>query len=127
MTTTTTPVELDNVLAVAGELRRMCSRAAKVDISFSIFKQESWDAAVALAHVQDIHAGRQPSICSDGTFYRLLAYCPRPIWRLEHLKSLQAVRVFDGRGRTGVDDDGTSRRRRLGSPDKGPSTAMGAR
>ena len=77
MTTTTFPVDLDNVLAVAGELRRMCSRSAKVGISFSVFQQESWDAA--LAHVQDIHAGRQPSICSDGTFYRLLAYRPRPI------------------------------------------------
>ena len=74
MTTTTFPVDLDNVLAVAGELRRMCSRAAKVGISVSIFKQESWDAA--LAHVQDIHAGRQASINSDGTFYRLLACCP---------------------------------------------------
>ena len=92
MTTTTIPVDLDNVLAVAGELRRMCSRAAKV----GIFKQESWDAA--LAHVQDIHAGKEPSIRSDSPFYRLLAYCPRPIWWLEHLESLQAVRVFDGRG-----------------------------
>ena len=96
MTTTTFPVDLDNVLAVAGELRRMCSRAAMIGISVSVFKQESWDAA--LAHVQDIHAGRQASINSDGTFYRLLAYCPRPIWRLEHLESLQAVRVCDGRG-----------------------------
>ena len=96
MTTTTIPVDLDNVLAVAADLRRMCSRVAKVGISVSIFSQESWNAA--LAHVQDIHAGRQPGICSDGTFYRLLANCPRPIWRLEHLESLQAVRVFDGRG-----------------------------
>ena len=96
MRTTTTPVDLDNVLAVAGELRRMCSRAAMIGISVSVFKQESWDAA--LAHVQDIHAGRQASINSDGTFYRLLAYCPRPIWRLEHLESLQAVQVCDGRG-----------------------------
>ena len=55
MTTTTTPVDLDNVLAVAGELRRMCSRAAKVGIPVSVFKQESWDAA--LAHVQDIYRG----------------------------------------------------------------------
>ena len=83
------------VLAVAGELRRMCSRAAKVGISFSIFKQESW--AAALAHVQDIRAGKEPSIRSDGPFYRLLAYCPRPAWRWEHLEGLQAVRVFDGR------------------------------
>ena len=96
MTTTTVPVDLDNVLAVAADLRRMCSRVAMVGISVSIFKQESWDAA--LAHVQDIHRRRQPSICSDGPFYRLLAYCPRPIWRLEHIESLQAVRVFDGRG-----------------------------
>ena len=96
MTTTMIPVDLDNVLAVAVELRRMCSRAAKVGISVSVFKQESWDAA--LAHVQDIHAGKEPSIRSDSPFYRLLAYCPRPIWWLEHLESLQAVRVFDGRG-----------------------------
>ena len=41
MTTTTFPVDLDNVLAVACELRRMCSKAAKVGISVSIFKQES--------------------------------------------------------------------------------------
>lgn len=65
-------------------------------ISFSVLKQESW--AAALAHVQDIHAGKEPSIRSDGQFYRLLAYCPRPIWRWEHLEFLQAVRVFDGRG-----------------------------
>ena len=97
MTTTTFPVDLDNVLAVAGELRRMCSKAAKVGISVSIFKQESWDAA--LAHVQDIHAGKEPSIRSDGPFYHLLPYCPRPAWRWEHLESLQAVRVFDGGGR----------------------------
>ena len=64
-------------------------------VSFSVFKQESWEAA--LAHVQDVHAGRQPSIRSDGPFYRLLAYCPRPAWRWEHIESLQAVRVFDGR------------------------------
>ena len=96
MTTTTIPVELDNVLAVAAELRRMCSRAVRVGVAFSVFQQESW--AAALAHVQDIRAGKEPSICSDGTFYRLLACCPRPIWRLEHLESLQAVRVFDGRG-----------------------------
>ena len=95
MTTTTFPVDLDNVLAGAGELRRMCSRAAMIGISFSVFKQESWEAA--LVHVQDVHAGRQPSIRSDGPFYRLLAYCPRPARRWEHLESLQAVRVFDGR------------------------------
>ena len=123
--TTTTAVDLDNVLAVAGELRRMCSRAVKVGISFSVFKQESWEAA--LAHVQDIHAGKEPSIRSDSPFCRLLAHCPRPTWRLEHLEGLQEARVFDGGGRTGVDDDGTARRRRLGSPDKGPRTGMGAR
>ena len=95
MTTTTTPVDLDNVLAVAGDLRRLCQRAVKVGVSYSVFKQESW--AAALAHVQDIHAGKEPSIRSEGPFYRLLAYCPRPAWRWEHLESLQAVRVFDGR------------------------------
>ena len=62
-----------------------------------MFKQESWEAA--LAHVQDVDTGRQPSIRSDGPFYRLLAYCPRPAWRWEHLESLQSVRVFDGRSR----------------------------
>ena len=93
-TTTPTPVDLDRVLA--DELRRLCQRAVKAGVSFSIFKQESWEAA--LAHVQDIHAGRDPSIQSNGPFYRLLAYCPRPAWRWEHLTPLQAVRVFDGRG-----------------------------
>ena len=93
--TTTTHVDLDLVLTVAGELRRLCQRAVKAGITFSVFKQESWEAA--LVHVQDVHAGRQPSIQSDGPFYRLLAYCPRPAWRWEHLESLQAVRVFDGR------------------------------
>ena len=95
-TTTTTPVDLDRVLAVVDELRRLCQRAVKAGVSFSIFKQKSWEAA--LAYVQDIHAGRDPSIRSDGPFYRLLAYCPRPAWRWEHLEPLQAVRVFDGRG-----------------------------
>ena len=94
-TTTTTPVDLDRVLAVVDELRRLCQRAVKAGVSFSIFKQKSWEAA--LAHVQDIHAGRDPSIRSEGPFYRLLAYCPRPAWRWEHLEPLHAVRVFDGR------------------------------
>ena len=92
---TTTHVDLDLVLTVAGELRRLCQRAVNAGVSFSVFKQESWEAA--LVHVQDVHAGRQPSIRSDGPFSRLLAYCPRPAWRWEHLESLQAVRVFDGR------------------------------
>ena len=96
MTTTTTPVDLDNVLTVADDFRRLCQRAVKAGISFSVFKQESW--AAAHAHVQDIHAGKEPSIRSDGPFYRLLAYCPLPIWRWQHLESPQAVRVFDGRG-----------------------------
>ena len=95
-TTTTNPVDLDSVLTVAGDLRRLCNRAVKTGISHSVFKQESWEAA--LAHVQDIHAGKEPIIRSDGPFYRLLAYCPRPAWRMEHLESLLAVRVFDGRG-----------------------------
>ena len=95
-TTTTTHVDFDLVLTVAGELRRLCQRAVNAGVSFSVFKQESWEAA--LVHVHDVHAGRQPSIRSDGPFSRLLAYCPRPAWRWEHLESLQAVRVFDGRG-----------------------------
>ena len=74
MTTTTIPVDLDNVLAVAAELRRMCSRAVRVGVAFSVFQQEIWEAA--LAHVQDIHAGKRPRIRSDGPFYRQLAYCP---------------------------------------------------
>ena len=94
--TTTTHVNLDLVLTVAGELRRLCQRAVKVGVTLPhVQARESWEAA--LAHVQDVHAGRQPSIRSDGPFYRLLAYCPRPAWRWEHLESLQAVRVFDGR------------------------------
>ena len=96
MMTTTTPVDLDNVLTVADDLRRLCQRTVKAGISFSVFKHESW--AAALAHVLDVHAGRQLSIRSNGPFYRLLAYCPRPAWRWEHLEPLQAVRVFDGRG-----------------------------
>ena len=93
--TTTTHVDLDDVLLVADELRRLCQRAVNTGVSYSFFKQESW--AAALVHVLDVRAGRQPSIRSDGPFYRLLAYCPRPAWRWEHLETLQAVRVFDGR------------------------------
>ena len=96
MTTPTTPVDLDSVLAVEGDLRRLCQRAVNLGVSYSVFKQESW--AAALAHVQDIHAGKEANIRSDGPFYHLLAYCPRTAWRWEHLESLQAVRVFDGRG-----------------------------
>ena len=94
--TTTNPVDLDKVLTVAGELRRLCQRAVKAGVSFSVFKQESWEAA--LAHVQDLNAGRQPRIRSDGAFYRLLAYCPRPAWRWEHLEGLRDARIYDGRG-----------------------------
>ena len=43
--TTTTHVDLDLVLTVAGELRRLCQRAVKAGVSFSVFKQESWEAA----------------------------------------------------------------------------------
>ena len=96
MTTTPTPVDLDSVLTVAGDFRRLCQRAVKTGITYSVFKQESWEAA--LAHVLDIHGGRAASIRSDGPFYRLLSYCPRPAWRMEHLESLLPVRVFDGRG-----------------------------
>ena len=94
-TTTTTNVDLDAVLLVAGELRRLCSRAVKAGVFFSVFNQESY--AAALAHVQDVHAGKEPSIRSDGPFFRQLADCPHRVWRWERLESLQAVRVFDGR------------------------------
>ena len=77
--TTTTHVDLGLVLTVAGNLRRLCQRAVKAGITFSVFKQEFWEAA--LVHVQDVHAGRQSSIQSDGPFYRLRAYVPRPAWR----------------------------------------------
>ena len=109
MTTTTVPVDLDNGgLAVAGELRRMCIRAVRVGVAFSVFQQESWDAA--LAHVQDIHAGRQPSICSDGPFYRLLAYCPARSGGWSTLNPSKLSGCSTDGGRTGVDDDGTARR-----------------
>ena len=96
MTTTPAPVDLDNVLFVADDLRCLCQRAVKLGVPYNVFKQESLEAA--LAHVQDIRAGKEASIRSDGPFYRLLAYCPRTAWRMEHLESLQVVRVFDGRG-----------------------------
>ena len=88
-TSTPTPVDLDSVFTVAGDLRRLCQRAVKAGISFSVFKQESFEAA--LAHVLDVPAGKAASIQSDGPFYRLLAHCPRPVhgaW--EHLESLLA-------------------------------------
>ena len=37
MKITTTPVDLDNVQAVAAELRRMCSRVVRVGVAFSVF------------------------------------------------------------------------------------------
>ena len=64
---TTTPsggVDLDKVLVVADDLRRICNRAIRFGVPYSTFKQESWEAA--LAHVQDVNAGRQPRISSDG-------------------------------------------------------------
>ena len=94
--TTPPPVDLDDVLLVADELRRLCQRAVKVGVAFGVYKQESIEAA--FAHVLDVNAGRQPVIRSDGPLYRLLAYCPRPAWHWAHLTPLQAVRVFDGRG-----------------------------
>ena len=97
MTTSTSGgVDLDQVLVVADALRRICKRAIRFGVSFSTFKQESWEAA--RAHVQDLNAGRQPRIGSDGAFYRLLAYCPRPAWRWEHLEGLRDARIYDGRG-----------------------------
>ena len=59
-------VDLDQVLVVAAGLRRICNRVIKVGVPFSTFKQESWEAALA----QDLNAGRQPRISSDGPFYR---------------------------------------------------------
>ena len=97
MTTSTSGgVDLDQVLVVADDLRRICHWAIKFGVTFSTFKQESWEAA--FAHVQDLNAGRQPRIGSDGAFYRLLAYCPRPAWRWEHLEGLRDARIYDGRG-----------------------------
>ena len=72
--TTTTHVDLDLVLKVAGELRRLCQRAVKAGVRSPVFKQKSWDAA--LVHVQDHAAGRQPRLASDAPFYRLLAFVP---------------------------------------------------
>ena len=89
-------VDLDQVLVVAEGLRRICNRAIRFGVPFSTFKQESWEAA--LAHVLDLSAGRQPSISSNGAFYRLLAHCPRPAWRWEHLEGLRDARIYDGRG-----------------------------
>ena len=34
-------VDLDQILLVAGDLRRLCQRAVKADVSFSVFKQKS--------------------------------------------------------------------------------------
>ena len=97
MTTSTSGgVDLDQVLVVAESLRRICNRAIRFGVPFSTFKQESWEAA--LAHVQDVNAGRQPRISSDGAFYRLLAYCPHPAWQWEHLEGLRDARINDGRG-----------------------------
>ena len=96
-TSTSVGVDLDQVLVVADDLRRICHRAIKLGVLFSTFKQESWVAA--LAHVQDFNVGRQPRISSDGAIYRLLAYCPpRTAWRWEHLEGLRDARTFDGRG-----------------------------
>ena len=41
MTTTTNPVDLDRVLLVADELRRLCKRAVKAGVRYPVFKQES--------------------------------------------------------------------------------------
>ena len=94
--TATTDVDLDDVLLVADELRRLGHRYIRAGVAFGVFKQESLDAA--LAYVQDLHEGRQPVIRSDAPFFRLLASCPPKAWRWEHLQPLQGVRVFDGRG-----------------------------
>ena len=96
MTTPPAGVHLDKVLGVAAELRRICQRAVRVGVPASTFKQESW--AAALAHVQDVSAGRQPNIHSDSALYRLLAHCPRPAWRWEHLEGLQDAHADDGEG-----------------------------
>ena len=65
MTTSTSGgVDLDQVLVVANDLRRICHWAIKFRVPFSTFKQESWEAA--RAHVQDLNAGRLPRIGSDG-------------------------------------------------------------
>ena len=70
-TNTSVGVDLDDVVLVAADLRRICDRALKMTASRSTVKQESLEAA--LAHVLDLAAGRQPRIHSDGAFYRLLA------------------------------------------------------
>ena len=48
MTTSTSGgVDLDKVLVVADDLRRICHWAIKFGVTFSTFKQESWEAALA--------------------------------------------------------------------------------
>ena len=97
MTTSTSGgVDLDQVLVVADALRRICNRAIRFGVSFSTFKQESWEAA--LKHVLDVNAGRQPHVSSDGAFYRLLSRCPPRAWWWEHLECLRDARIYDGRG-----------------------------
>ena len=44
--TTTTHVDLDLVLTVAGELRRLCQRAVKAGVRYPVFTQESLAAAL---------------------------------------------------------------------------------
>ena len=80
-------------------MRRLCDRATKMGVSFSTFKQESLEAA--LAHVVDLGAGRQPTINSTGAFYRLLSRCPPRAWRWEHLEGLRDARIYDVRGEGG--------------------------
>ena len=89
-------VDLDQVLLVAARIRKICHKCVKVGVSFPTFKRESLEAAIA--HVQDLDAGRQPSLHSDGAFYRLLACCPKAAWLWECLEGLRNDRVYDGRG-----------------------------
>ena len=69
--TTTTPVDLDHVLAVADELRRICGSALKMTATKTTAKQESIEAA--LAHVLDVNTDGSPA---SGATARSTAFSP---------------------------------------------------
>ena len=96
--TTTTPFDLDQVLAVADEPRRLCQRTVNRRRLLSVFKQERWGTALCphpglARRTAAQHLERWPVLPPTG-------YCPPRAWRWVQVDGFKGFRTDNGRGKS---------------------------